>query len=50
MFAFTRELAVFLLRRRKYWLMPIVVISALLGILLVFTEGSVIAPFIYTIF
>lgn len=50
MFAFTKEFVVFLLRRRKYWLMPVVIISALLGGLLVFAEGSAIAPFIYTIF
>jgi len=50
MFAFIKEFMVFLFHRRKYWLLPIVILSALLGALLVFAEGSAIAPFIYTIF
>jgi uncharacterized protein DUF5989 len=36
--------------RRKFWLLPIVLIVMLLGGLLVFTQGSVVAPFIYTLF
>lgn len=36
--------------RKKFWMAPIVVIMLLLGGLLIFAEGSVIAPFIYTIF
>jgi hypothetical protein len=36
--------------RRKYWLLPIIVITVLLGGLLVLAQGSVVAPFIYTLF
>ena len=40
----------FLGARRKYWLLPIILISVLLGGLLVLAHGSVVAPFIYTLF
>ena len=36
--------------RRKYWLLPIVLVSVLLGGLLVLAQGSALAPFIYTLF
>ena len=36
--------------RRKYWLLPIIVITLVLGGLLVLAHGSVVAPFIYTLF
>ena len=36
--------------RKKYWLAPLIITILLMGILLVFTQGSVIAPFIYSIF
>ena len=36
--------------RRKYWLLPIIVITVALGGLLVLAQGSVVAPFIYTLF
>ena len=36
--------------RKKYWLAPLIITTVLMGALLVFTQGSVIAPFIYTIF
>ena len=36
--------------RRKYWLLPIVLITVLLGGLLVLAQGSAVAPFIYTLF
>jgi uncharacterized protein involved in exopolysaccharide biosynthesis len=39
-----------MLRRKKFWLMPVIIMSTLLGALLLFSQGSVIAPFIYTIF
>ncbi len=35
---------------RKYWLLPVVVVFALLGMLVVFAQSSAIAPFIYTLF
>jgi hypothetical protein len=40
----------FLKVRRKWWLLPIVVVMVLVGALLVFAQGSALAPFIYTIF
>jgi hypothetical protein len=40
----------FLKLRKKYWLMPIVVMLMLLGLLLVLTANSALAPFIYTLF
>lgn len=36
--------------RKKYWLLPIIITLLLFGFLIVFTSGSAIAPFIYTIF
>ena len=36
--------------RRKYWLLPIIIITVILGGLLVLAQGSVVAPFIYTLF
>jgi hypothetical protein len=40
----------FLGARRKYWLLPIILVTVLLGGLLVLAQGSVVAPFIYTLF
>lgn len=40
----------FLSERKKWWLAPIIVIMVLVGALLVFAQGSALAPFIYTIF
>ena len=40
----------FLGARRKFWLLPIILVSVLLGGLLVLAKGSVVAPFIYTLF
>ena len=40
----------FLGERKKWWLTPIVVMLVLLGALIVFTQGSAVAPFIYTLF
>jgi len=40
----------FLKCRKKYWLMPIVLMLLALGALMVFTEGSALAPFIYALF
>ena len=44
------ELWVFLRIRKKYWLLPIVVMLAVFGGLIVLTQGSAMAPFIYTLF
>ena len=43
LFAFMRE-------RKKFWLLPIIVVLVLLGGLLVMAQGSAVAPFIYTLF
>ena len=40
----------FLGARRKFWLLPIIVVTVLLGGLLMLAQGSVVAPFIYTLF
>lgn len=45
-----RELWEFMRVRKKFWLLPIIVIMVLLGGLLVLAQGSAIAPFIYTLF
>ncbi|MGB9129553.1 MAG: DUF5989 family protein [Thiobacillus sp.] len=45
-----RELWEFMRVRKKFWLLPIVIIMVLLGGLLVLAQGSAIAPFIYTLF
>jgi len=44
------ELWVFLRSRKKLWLLPIVLTMFLFGVLLVLTQGSAVAPFIYTLF
>lgn len=44
------ELLSFLRARKKYWLWPIFVMTALLGGLIVLAQGSAVAPFIYTLF
>ncbi|MCD4698505.1 MAG: DUF5989 family protein [Bacteroidales bacterium] len=36
--------------RKKFWLLPLIIILLLFGVLIVFTSGSAIAPFIYTLF
>jgi hypothetical protein len=40
----------FLNKNKKWWLAPIVIMFLLLGLLIVLTQGSVLAPFIYTLF
>jgi|TARA_B110000438_G_scaffold282915_1_gene310400 hypothetical protein len=50
MISFLKEFLEFLKERKKYWLFPILVVLALFGILIVLSQGSVVAPFIYTIF
>ena len=45
-----RELWEFMRVRKKFWLLPIIVIMVLLGGLLVLAQGSAVAPFIYTLF
>jgi len=50
MVEFIKDLWMFMRERKKFWLAPIIIVMMLLGALIVFTQGSVIAPFIYTIF
>lgn len=45
-----RELWAFLRVRKKWWLAPIVIMLVLFGTLIVMTQGSALAPFVYTIF
>ena len=45
-----KDLWGYLLERRKFWLAPIIAVVLILGALIVLSEGSAIAPFIYTLF
>jgi len=45
-----KDLWSFLKERKKFWLLPMIAILLLLGALVILTEGSAIAPFIYTLF
>jgi hypothetical protein len=45
-----QELWAFMRFRKKFWMLPILIVLFLVGALLVFAQGSVLAPFIYTIF
>ena len=45
-----RELWGFMRVRKKFWLAPIIIILLLLGLLIIFTESSAVAPFIYALF
>jgi hypothetical protein len=48
--SFVAELWQFMRVRKKYWLLPIVLMMALFGGLVVLTQGTAVAPFIYTVF
>jgi len=45
-----KDLWSFMKQRKKFWLAPIILMMLLLGVLIVLTQGSAIAPFIYTLF
>jgi len=47
---FLTELWAFMRERKKFWLLPIIIVLMLLGGLIVLTQGSAVAPFIYTLF
>jgi hypothetical protein len=47
---FLKELWAFMRARKKFWLLPIVIVLLILGGLLVAVQGSAVAPFIYTLF
>tara|TARA_B100001057_G_scaffold496982_1_gene599917 strand:- start:1018 stop:1167 length:150 start_codon:yes stop_codon:yes gene_type:complete len=48
--SFLKEFCKFLIIRKKYWLLPIMLVLFLFGGLIILSQGSAIAPFIYTIF
>jgi hypothetical protein len=48
--SFIKELFAFLKARNKLWLTPIILVMVIIGGLLVLAQGSVVAPFIYTLF
>ena len=50
MLDFIKEFWEFLRERKKYWLLPIILVLGIFGILIVLSQGSAVAPFIYTIF
>lgn len=50
MIEFIREFWDFMRVRKKFWLLPLMTVMILLGILIVLSEGSAVAPFIYAIF
>ena len=45
-----KELLVFLWQRKLWWMIPMIVVLILFGLLLIFTQSSAVAPFIYTLF
>jgi hypothetical protein len=48
--SFLRELWAFMRARKKFWLLPVIVMMTLFGGLLVLSKGTAVAPFIYTLF
>jgi hypothetical protein len=50
MLEFLKDLWGFMRTRKKFWLAPIIAVMVLLGGLIVFAQGSAVAPFIYTLF
>ncbi len=50
MLSFLKEFWEFLKERKKYWLLPIIITILLFGGLIILSQGSAVAPFIYTIF
>lgn len=50
MMDFLSDLWLFMRERKKFWLAPIILVMVALGALIVFAQGSAVAPFIYTLF
>jgi len=50
MLEFLSDLWAFMRERKKFWMAPIIIVMVLLGTLIVLSQGSAIAPFIYTLF
>lgn len=49
-FSILKEFFIFLKERKLWWMTPIILVLLLMGFLIIFTEGSAVAPFIYTLF
>ncbi len=49
-FSIAREFFTFLRARKKWWIAPILILLLLIGLILVLTEGSALAPFVYSLF
>ena len=47
---FVMELWAFMRERKKFWLLPIILVLLMLGTLIVLTQGSAVAPFVYTLY
>jgi len=47
---FLKEFCRFLLIRKKYWLLPVIIVLVMFGGLIILSQGTAVAPFIYTIF
>ena len=50
MLSFLQEFWLFLRVRKKFWLLPILIVMAVFGTLIVLTKGTAVAPFVYTLF
>lgn len=50
MIDFLKDLWAFMRERKKFWLAPVIIVMVLLGALIVLSQGSAVAPFIYTLF
>ena len=48
--SFLKELWMFLRARKKFWLLPLIIVFVMIGGLMILTKGSAVAPFIYTLF
>jgi hypothetical protein len=48
--SFIKDMVAFMFARRKFWLLPTLILMVIFGGLIVLTKGSVVAPFIYTLF
>ena len=48
--SFLKELWFYMRERKKYWLIPVMLVMVILGVLFVIAQGSAVAPFIYTLF
>ena len=50
MVEFLKEFWDFVKHNKKYWLLPMIIVFLLLGALIIFSQGSAVAPFVYTLF